>query len=330
MSAQVRSDSLADVAARIDSADSVAITAHVNPDGDASGSSLALALMLRRRGKKVRLAIPMNDLGAPGVLETFAQFRDDTPVAEPDLLVCLDCATVPRIALPELRGKAGVWPTINIDHHETNTRYGHLNYVVGGASSTGELIYDLATTAKWDIDRDVAEALWTAVVTDTGRFSYSSTTPSTLRCAADLLSKGVRVAWLNDELFSVFSQGEIEIRRRALDSLETWFNGRVSVIALGEDDYRETGCTKSSTETFANIPRSVRGAEIAVFLYRLPGDPKTHASIRAREPFSALPLASEFGGGGHDLAAGATLDLPLDEAKKAIRSFLAASFDHAN
>ena len=330
MSAISQNDSLTDVAARIEAAGSVAITAHVNPDGDASGSSLALALMLRQRGKRVRLAIPMDDLGAPGVLATFAQFRDDTPVAEPDLLVCLDCATVPRISLPELRGKAGIWPTINIDHHETNTRYGHLNYVVGGGSSTGELIYALAKAAGWTIDRDVAEALWTAVVTDTGRFSYTATTPSTLLCAADLLSKGVRVAWLNDELFSVFSQNEIEIRRRALDSLETWFDGKVSVIALDEDDYRETGCTKSSTETFANIPRSVRGTRIAVFLYRLPGDPKTHASIRAREPFSALPLASAFGGGGHAFAAGATLDLPLGEAKEAIRSFLAASFAHAS
>ena len=330
MSAQVRNDSLVDVAARMEAAGSVAITAHVSPDGDASGSSLALALMLRRRGKKVRLAIPMHDLGAPGVLETFAQFREDAPVSEPDLLVCLDCATVPRIALPELRGKAGVWPTVNIDHHETNTRYGHLNYIVGGASSTGELIYDLAKTANWDIDRDVAEALWTAIVTDTGRFSYSATAPSTLLCAADLLSKGVRVAWLNDELFSVFGRGELEIKRRALDSLETWFDGKVSVIALNEDDYRETGCTKSSTETFANIPRSVRGTGIAVFLYRLPGDPKTHASIRAREPFSALPLASHFGGGGHDLAAGATTDLPLDAAKAAIRAFLATSFGHAS
>ncbi len=329
MSAPSRNDSLQTVAARIEAAGSVVITAHVNPDGDASGSALALALMLRPRGKKVRLAIPMDDLGAPGVLEPFAQFRDDGPVAEPDLLVCLDCATVPRLALPELRGKAGVWPTVNIDHHETNTRYGHLNYVIGGASSTGELIYDLAQAAGWDIGGDVSEALWTAIVTDTGRFSYASTSPSTLRCAADLLSRGVRVAWLNDELFSVFDRGELEIRRRALASLETWFGGKVSVIALDEDDYRETGCSKSSTETFANIPRSVRGTEIAVFLYRLPGDPKTHASIRARAPFSALPLAARFGGGGHDLAAGATLDLPLGETKEAIRSFLAPSFAHA-
>jgi phosphoesterase RecJ-like protein len=310
------------VIARLEAAKRIVITAHVNPDGDASGSSLALALLMRARGKTIRLAIPMTDLGAPGVLETFQSFQDDSPIAAPDLFVCLDCATVPRLALPELRDKAGVWPTLNIDHHSTNTRYGQLNYVIGDYSSTGEVIYDIAKAAGWPIDRDIAEALWVAIVTDTGRFSYSSTSPSTLRCGADLLSHGVRAPWLNDELFCVRDRKELDIHRRALSSLETWFDGRVAVISLTECDYEETGCTKSCTETFADIPRSVRGSVIAVFLYRLPGDPKTHASIRARAPYSACALAQVFGGGGHELAAGATLDVSLGAAKAAIKDAL--------
>ena len=310
------------VIARLEAAERVVITAHVNPDGDASGSSLALALLLRAHGKAVRLAIPMNDLGAPGVLETFQSFQDDSPIEAPDLFVCLDCATVPRLALPQLRDKVGVWPTLNIYHHASNTRYGHLNYVIGDYSSTGEVIYDIAKAARWPIDRDIAEALWVAIVTDTGRFSYSSTSPSTLRCGADLLACGVRAPWLNDEIFCVKDRKELEIHRRALSSLETWYGGKVSVITLTERDYEETGCTKSCTETFADIPRSVRGSVIAVFLYRLPGDPKTHASIRARAPYSACALAQVFGGGGHELAAGATLDMGIDDAKSAIKAEL--------
>ena len=310
------------VIARLEAAERVVITAHVNPDGDASGSSLALALFMRARGKTVRLAIPMNDLGAPGVLETFQSFRDDSPIETPDLFVCLDCATVPRLSLPELRDKAGVWPTLNIDHHATNTRYGHLNYIIDDYSSTGEVIYDIAKAAGWSIDRDIAEALWVAIVTDTGRFSYSSTSPSTLRCGADLLACGVRAPWLNDELFCIKDRKEQDIYLRALSSLETWYDGKVAVITLTERDYEETGCTKSCTETFADIPRSVRGSGIAVFLYRLPGDPKTHASIRARPPYSACALAQVFGGGGHELAAGATLDMGIDDAKAAIKAEL--------
>ena len=308
------------VIARLETAERIVITAHVNPDGDASGSSLALALLLQARGKSVRLAIPMNDLGAPGVLETFQSFRDDSPIVAPDLFVCLDSATVPRLARPELRDKAGVWSTLNIDHHATNTRYGHLNYVIDDYSSTGEVIYDIAKAAGWPIDRDIAEALWVAIVTDTGRFSYTSTKPSTLRCAAELLACGARTSWLNDEIFCVKDRKELDIQRRALFSLETWFDGKVAVISLTERDYEETGCTKSCTETFADIPRSVRGSVFAVFLYRLPGDPKTHASIRARAPYSACALAQVFGGGGHELAAGATLDMGLDAAKAAVKA----------
>lgn len=300
----------------------IIVTAHVSPDGDASGSSLALALMLRALGKEVRLAIPMDDLGAPGVLPRFADFRQTGPLEEPDLLVCLDSATRARIAIPELRDKAGVWPTLNIDHHATNELYGHVNIVRGDYSSTGELIYDFALAAGWKIDRDVAEALWVAIVTDTGRFSYSSTQPSTLRCAADLLSRGVRAAWLNDELFCMEDAKILEIRRRALDSLEKWFDGKVAVISLTAEDYTETGCTKSCTETFADIPRSVRGTVFAILIYRLPGDGRTHLSIRSREPYSACDLAKEFGGGGHILAAGATSDLSIPAAKAALKQAL--------
>lgn len=310
------------VIAQLEAAKRIVITAHVNPDGDASGSSLALALLLRARGKAVRLAIPMNDLGTPGVLETFQSFQDDSPIEVPDLFVCLDCATVPRLALPQLRDKAGLWPTLNIDHHATNTRYGHLNYVIDDYSSTGEVIYDIAKAAGWTIDRDIAEALWVAIVTDTGRFSFSSTQPSTLRCAAELLACGARTSWLNDEIFCVFDRKALAIQERALASLETWYDGKVAAVTLSERDYEETGCTKSCTETFADIPRSVRGSVIAVFLYRLPGDPKTHVSIRARAPYSACALAQVFGGGGHELAAGATLDVSLDAAKAAIKDAL--------
>jgi phosphoesterase RecJ-like protein len=221
--------------------------------------------------------------------------------------------------MPELRDKAGVWPSLNIDHHATNERYGQVNLVRGDYSSTGEIIYDLAMAAGWGIDRDVAEALWVAIVTDTGRFSYSSTKPSTLRCAADLLSRGVRAAWLNDELFCMEDAKVLEIRRRALDSLETWLGGKVAVISLAAEDYSETGCTKSCTETFADIPRSVRGSVFAVFIYRLPGDGRTHLSIRSRKPYSACELSKAFGGGGHDLAAGATTDLSIPAVKDELK-----------
>jgi phosphoesterase RecJ-like protein len=143
-----------------------------------------------------------------------------------------------------------------------------------------------------------------------------------LRSAADLLACGARTSWLNDEIFCVFDRKTLDIQARALDSLETWYSGKVAIITLAEHDYEETGCTKSCTETFADIPKSVRGAVIAVFIYRLPGDPKTHFSIRSRPPYSACALAKAFGGGGHELAAGATVDMGIDAAKAALKAAL--------
>lgn len=319
-------NSLQDIIEAFETGESFVITAHVSPDGDASCSSLALALLLRAKGKKVRLAIPMSDLGAPGVLPTFKDFVTNAPLEKPDWLVCLDTATVPRISLPELRDKIGVWPTLNIDHHSTNTLYGDRRYIIGDYSSTGEVIYDIAKAAGWTIDRDIAEALWVAIVTDTGRFAYSCTRPSTLRCAAELLSLGVRAPWLNDELFCIVDKNVIAIHNRAEQSIETWFGGKVATIALTENDYAETGCTKSCTENFSDIPRSVRGSVVAIFFYRLPGDPKTHLSIRARAPYSACDLAKQFGGGGHELAAGATAASSIAEAKAAAKTYLRTVF----
>jgi len=327
-------DSFDPILAAIDGADRIAIATHVNPDGDAAGSSLALYLLLRALGKDARILMDRASLGAPGILYRGVETVADPALLpwKPDLLVCLDCADERRLSPKTLAPKIGAWRTVNIDHHH-NARFGALNYVVADASSTGELVYDLARHAGWALTRDVAEALWVAIVTDTGRFSYSCTHPSTLRCAADLLSLGIRAPWLNDELYNQVDERVIRLQQRALASLEKWFDGAVTVISLEAADYEETGCRKSDTEEFVNLARDVRGARLSIFFYSLPGDPATaHLSIRSREPapgdpvdarrVTARELAVQFGGGGHDLAAGATLSCSIPEARRLVRDFL--------
>ncbi len=312
----------------------IAIATHVNPDGDAAGASLALCLLLRKLGKDARILMDRDTLGAPGILYRGVETVADPALLpwEPDLLVCLDCADVKRVAPASLAPRVGVWRTVVIDHHH-NPGFGDLNYIAPDASSTGELVYDLARHAGWPLSRDVAEALWVAVVTDTGRFSYSCTHPSTLQCAAELLSLGVRAAWLNDELYNQVDERVLRLQQRALATLEKWFGGVVTVISLEASDYAETGCRKSHTEEFVNLARDVRGARLSIFFYALPDDPATaHLSIRSREPApgesgdpsipTARELAVNFGGGGHDLAAGATLYCPLAEARRLVREFL--------
>lgn len=327
-------DSFDPILAAIDGADHIAIATHVNPDGDAAGSTLALCLLLRALGKDARILMDRASLGAPGILYRGVDTVADPVLLpqEPDLLICLDCADAKRVAPKSLAPKIGVWRTVVIDHHRNNG-FGEVNYIVPDASSTGELIYDLARCAGWTLDRDIAEALWVSIVTDTGRFSYSCTHPSTLRCAAELLSLGIRAPWLNDELYNQVDERVIRLQQRALASLETWFDGMVTVISLEAADYEETGCRKSDTEEFVNLARAVRGARLSIFFYALPGDPTTsHLSIRSRDAapgetagirrVTARELAVQFGGGGHDLAAGATLPYPLAEARRQVRAFL--------
>ncbi len=320
----MQNDSIEKVIETIMAADDIAVVTHVGPDGDASGSSLALGLMLGKLGKRAKVYVRRSDLGAPAVMSGTELFSDpDAADLAPGLLVCLDCATPARISVPGFRDKLDGLNVLNIDHHESNDGFGKVNYVVADASSTGELVWRIARAADWEIDQSAAEALWVAIVTDTGRFSYSCTHPSTLECGADLLRRGVRQDFLNDEIFSRMELRALRLRARAYASLETWMDGKVAVIHLDVPDYLATGCRKADSEEFVNIPRAVRGASLAIFFYRSKSyDDATHLSIRAREPLSASALAERFGGGGHRLAAGATIKCGIEEAMERVRKEL--------
>ncbi len=311
----------------------VALSAHTYPDGDAVGSCLAMGAFLRALGKDAVVVLPKKDVGPVRVLDGFdgivnpGDFGFATP---PDLFVCLDCADPSRICDERIRGWVGTIPTLNIDHHGKEL-FGTRNYVVKDASSTGELVYDIATAAGWPIDRPVAEALWCAVLTDTCRFTSPATSPSTLRAAAVLAEKGVRIAWLAEQLYQREPFHAFDLRRRAINSLDRWFGGRVASIALSTEDFAETGCQKQDGETFPDIPNSLEGVQLAIFFYPFPVTDKGHTRISARSrpgsPVTAKDLATHFGGGGHEHSAAATPALGIAETRRAVREWLTSVFN---
>ena len=305
----------------------VTVCAHVRPDGDAAGSTLALALMVARMGdapREVCAAVDPDELGICRFLcDNWP--RAECPLLPPaaaaarpcDLLVCLDTASVDRLPAP-FRPLVGTVPVLVIDHHVTNPRFGSVNWVED-ASATGECIARIARRARWPMDRRIAEALWVAIVTDSGRFAYDKTTPATLRAAAFLLRHGVRTAELNDRIFAQCSAQAIEVRRRAFASLEIAEGGRYASVTVTGQDFAEVGCTKSDVEDVVDIPRSLRGNLVAVFFYGTPGSPDTtHVSIRTRPPLDATEIALRHGGGGHARAAGCTVAAPIAAAKDRI------------
>ena len=306
----------------------ILISGHLSPDGDSLGSMLALARLLRNAGKEAFATADVNALGKPGFLEGVA---DLVPVRKLksfrrqggafDLFVAVDCSSFARMP-PEVEPVAKGLKCICIDHHVTNDgTFGDVQIVDPAASSAGEIVWRFAKWMEWKLDRASAEALWVAMVTDSGRFAYDTTSPRTLRAAGDLLKHGVRTAYINDVIYGSFSRKAIELKRIAWRSLHVWKNRRVAEVSLTRDDFRAVRGTKADAEDVIEIPRSVAQNEIALFFYQIPDRTKeTRCSIRTRGDWDATALAAKFGGGGHRKAAGCTIKASMGAAKRQMRA----------
>ena len=302
----------------------ILVSGHLSPDGDSLGSMLALARLLRNAGYEAYATADLNALGKPGFLEGV---KDLIPVRKLkrqkrfDLFIAVDCASFERMP-PEVRPVAEKLPKICIDHHVTNDgSFADVSIVDSKASSTGEIIWRIARWNEWNLDTAIAEALWVAIVTDSGRFAYDSTKPGTMRAAGDLLKRGVRTALINDIIYGTFSRKAIELKRLAWRSLHIWKNRKVAEVSLDRDDFRSVRGTKAEAEDIIEIPRSVAKNEIALFFYQIPDRTKeTRCSIRTRGDWDATVLAGKFGGGGHRKAAGCTIKAPMAAAKRKMRA----------
>lgn len=299
----------------------ILVSGHLSPDGDSLGSMIAMVRFLRAAGKDAFAAADLHSIGKLAFLEGS---QDLVPLRKLrrrkfDLLLCVDCAAQDRLP-PEIRPFADKLPVLAIDHHVTNTGFGSVSIIDPSASSAAEIVWRFAKWMEWKLDQPSAEALWVAMVTDSGRFAYSSTSPDTLRAAGDLLKHGVRTAAINDILFCSFSAKAIKLKRRAWSSLHIWKNRKVAEVTLTRDDFREVRAAKADAEDSIEIPRQVARNEIALFFYQIPDRTReTRVSIRTRPPWDATTLAARFGGGGHVRAAGCTIQGTMAQAKRQMR-----------
>ena len=311
-------------------ADRILISGHLSPDGDSLGSMIALARMLTAAGRQAWATADPKALGKPGFLEGVADLIPLRKLKHRkfDLFIYVDASKPDRLPV-EVRPFAERLPTITFDHHATSEDSGEASIIDAEASSTGELIWRFAKWMDWSFDRAVAEALWVAIITDTGRLAYDNTRPATMRAVTDLLKYDVRTAEINDILYCSFPMKAMELKRRAWRSLHVWQNRKVAEVSLTRDDFREVRGTKAEAEDVIEIPRQVAGNEIALFFYQIPDRThETRVSIRTRGQWDATALAGTFGGGGHRRAAGCTIKGSMGVAKrlmrKAVRDMLAA------
>jgi len=290
------------------------IACHENPEGDAIGSELALALALRKTGKT---ATVLNSDPVPEALR-FLPGADTVRYEEDgsryDVAVVVDCGS------PQRTGRVGTElrkcpVTVNIDHHVTNGRHGDYCLIDPEAAATGILIYRILSAMEIPVDPSMAVNLYVAVLTDTGSFRYSNSNPEAFEVAGEMVRRGVDPWSVSEQVYETQSRERIGLLGRVLSTLEFAGNGRVAAITTLRKDLDAFRLTKDSLEGFINYPRSIVGVEVAV-AFREEGDGEIRVSLRSKGRVDVSRIASAFDGGGHRNASGCTVQGSIDDAKR--------------
>jgi phosphoesterase RecJ-like protein len=303
------------------------IVTHMDPDGDGIGSMLALGEVLKGAGKEAVL-LTTEPVGLPYSLLNGAERIVQHLQTEPpfDAALVLDCGELAR--LDGLRGSVRhIRPLINIDHHETNDRFGDFNLVDGRSSSTGELVYKLIREAGFSISRAAAENLFVAIMTDTGSFTYNNTTGAALAIAAQLVDQGVNPWEISKRISHGYPASRLRLLEMALGTLEYHHDGELALMTITTEMFVETGSDRTDCERFVEYPRHVKGVEIAA-LVRQTDHNDYRASLRSNRWVNVARLAGRFGGGGHLMAAGFESKGPLEAVKAKLITEAARALDH--
>jgi len=304
------------------------VLSHVRPDGDALGSTLALALSLKELGKEVRA------WNEEGMLEKYnflprAELLTVPPNSPEDFDVgiALDTAVRNRLGntLDAIRSTK-LW--INIDHHPSNPRYGDIVYIDPTAPATGQILFELLKREKFPITPAIAENLYAAISTDTGSFQYPNTTMRTFQIAAELVDCGVNVGRVSQLLYESFPRRRIELLRELLSTMHFACDGKLAWFSLSQAAAVALGVIPEDNEGLIDQLRAIHGVVVAIFFEELT-DGKVRVSMRSKnEAVDVCAICKEFGGGGHVLAAGARVPGSLAEVEKKIVEKACAAIEH--
>ena len=328
-SPQTTATDLQAVVEAIRSHDRFLVTTHENPDGDALGSLLSAKLGLDALGKDAVMYLagetPLPREYAWMPLEDLRRTVPDD--AGQRVLLALDCANESRLGPdPEVLHSAPL--VVNVDHHHDNSRFGAVNLVVADASSTGEIVRDLLAQLGVELTPDIAEAIYIALVTDTGRFQYTNTTPKALRLAAELVEAGADVHKIFQDVYESVQFAKLKLLARALERAKIYEGGGLVISYLLRDDFAEVGAAEPYSEGIIDSLRAVEGADMAALIREPPGGgaPARRVSLRASaDEIDVSKIARASGGGGHRQAAGFSSDDSIEEITEFIRGQFAAA-----
>lgn len=324
MTLDSRCDEVLDV---LQSATRVVIVSHVNPDADAYGSSCGLAQGLQAFGLPVRVFNESGFIPRYAVIPGASLVSKELPTvfADGEVVVVCDCGAAERVGdtyLPIIKGASKV---INIDHHTANSLFGHANYVVDGASSTSELVFNLlhgleARTGRKDIiTSECAKCLLAGIIGDTGSFRYPSTTAATFRVASELVDRGARPDILTQELFANHSLAAVRLQAEAMSGVALHEGGRFAEVTVTQEMLKRLGADLLDADSLAERARDIEGVRVSA-LFKQDVD-MWRVSLRSRQgAVDVAWVAQQFGGGGHKPAAAFRWRKDLETLQRELRA----------
>jgi len=317
---------LSQVVELIESKRRFAITSHIRPDGDSLGSSLGLYWLLRALDKEVEVImrdpVPHAYQQLPG-----AQDVKVVPAVDPSYhaVFVIECSDISRPGLIDLEKQA----VVNIDHHSTTALFGTINWIDSTASAVGEMIYNLCKATGVRVTKEIAECVYTALITDTGSFHYSNTTERTFKVASELVRTGVKPAKTAEAVFASYPWSRIELMAAVLSTARRDETGHVACMRQSLEMQQRAKASDEDADGFVNYPLTVEGVEAVAMLKEYePGIYRT--SLRSKGDVNVAKVAERFGGGGHRNAAGCTLRGSWEEAESEIVALLQDAVKRAN
>lgn len=291
------------------------IVSHITPDGDAIGSLLAMTLALEKIGKKVipviRDKLPKKYSFLPG----FDKISEEQPPVRCDVSICLDCGDKERLGFDkDIKSMSNL--VVNIDHHKSNSFFGDLNFVFPNASSVGEIVYFYISSFT-EIDLDIANCIYTSIITDTGSIGYSNTNSTSLRVLAELVEIGVKPDYIRRKVFDIKTIEYLKLLKLTLDTLEISNNGKIACLYITNCIMKESNAKDEDTDGIINYARDLEDVEVAV-LFKEREDNTIKVGLRSNEWVDVSIIAKRYGGGGHARASGFTLNTDLAKSRRMV------------
>jgi phosphoesterase RecJ-like protein len=303
----------------IEQADTCLVVSHLNPDGDTLGSALALyhgLILLRKHTVRLLCHDPVPEIYRflPG---STAVETEPQPLTVYDLTLVCDMSQLNRAGRhePLIRHARRI---LQIDHHVPQEPFADVQLVDTSAAATAEIAYRLLRALRVPLTPEIATCLLTGIVTDTFSFKFPNTTPRTLRIAAHLQQCGANISEINEQVFETRSFSAVKLLGLALATLKRTDDGRIAWAVIPRRAFEEAGAREEETEGIVNFIRSIHGVQVAMLLRESPHRNKIRVSLRSRGAINVAQIAQQFGGGGHENAAGCTLEMSLSEAEQAL------------